>query len=200
MGNYKPGQALSIRTLAELFGTSTMPVREALRRLASEQALEVTPSRAFRVIDLSPGRAAGLFDIRKQLESYATRLAVPLMDRPTIDRLDKLEQAILAAINEENSTNYLVANYRFHFLIYTAARNPDLRSLIDGLWLRIGPFLGGILDHGFTEEFRLFHGDAVKAMKALDVEGACRAIEDDIQWATNYFLRLDEKEWRGAFT
>lgn len=189
-GRYKPGQALSIRSLTEEFGTSTMPIREALKRLAGERALEVTPNRAFRVPVLSPGRVAGLFDIRKTLELMATRLAVPRLTKRQIGALAQCEWSMRQAIDQNNASGYFTANHAFHFTLYSAAGNDDLVALIESIWIQIGPSLASTVEaHGFTDEWRLFHNEAVAALQAGDSDAACTAIENDIDWALQHFLR-----------
>ena len=68
-GAFQPGESVTIRALAEQFATSTMPVREALRRLVSESSLEMQPNRTVRVPPLSSARLVELCRIRRALES-----------------------------------------------------------------------------------------------------------------------------------
>lgn len=188
-GHYRPGQALSIRSLTEEFSTSMMPVREALKRLAAERALEVTPNRAFRVPRLDTDRIVGLFAIRKTLESMATRLAATRLRKRQLAALAQAEWAMRDAINRNDATAYFIANYNFHFTIYSACGNPDLVALIEGIWVLTGPGLSCTVEaQGFTDEWKLFHIDAVNALRAGDVETACTAIETDIEWAMRHFL------------
>ena len=67
VGDLKPGETLSIRTLADEYDHSAMPVREALRQLSSEGALVGEAKKAYRVPDLSPNEAAKLFYVRAAL-------------------------------------------------------------------------------------------------------------------------------------
>lgn len=188
-GHYRPGQAMSIRSLTEEFGTSMMPIREALKRLAAERALDVTPNRAFRVPLLETDRIVGLFAIRKTLESMATRLAAARLNKRQLTALAQAEWAMRDAINRNDATAYFTANYNFHFTIYSASANEDLVAVIEGIWVLTGPGLSSTIEaQGFTDEWKLFHIDAVTALRRGDVEAACRAIETDIDWAMRHFL------------
>src|ERR1700733_10837741 len=69
-GRNLPGERLSIRTLSQTLKVGAMPIREALDRLESQQALEPAPSCASRVPVRSRQRIAGLFDIRRHLEAF----------------------------------------------------------------------------------------------------------------------------------
>ena len=78
-GGFEPGQKLKIADLAEAFGTSAMPVREALNRLAVERALETLPSRTVRVPALSRAALQDLRETRFAIEGLAiSRAASPL--------------------------------------------------------------------------------------------------------------------------
>ena len=71
LGHYQPGDRLSMRKLASEFGTSPMPVREALKHLASENVIESAAAKAFHIPSLSDKRAADLFDLRALLDRGA---------------------------------------------------------------------------------------------------------------------------------
>ncbi len=75
LGNLKPGQTLSIRTLAEAYDHGSMPVREALRQLSSEGALVGEAKKAYRVPDLSANEATKLFYVRAALEGASAEIA-----------------------------------------------------------------------------------------------------------------------------
>jgi len=193
-GRYKPGVRLSIRTVARALKVGEMPVREALKRLSNQRALEAMPSRAFRVPTMSPERIAGLFDIRRRLEGYAAAMAVPKMSVRQIERLRAVHSTMLAAVEREDTAGYLESNYAFHFIVYTSCGNVDLVALIETVWVQTGPFLAGILDqYHFTEEWRASHMHIIEAVVARDPQSAQAAIEEDIDWGTKYFLDLKER-------
>ena len=76
-GEFRPGQSVSIRRLAEDFGTSPMPVREALRRLVAEQAFRRLSNRTFAVPEISASRLEELRSVRVLVEGKAMLKAVP---------------------------------------------------------------------------------------------------------------------------
>ena len=80
IGNFEPGKAVTIRGLAEELGTSPMPIREALRRLVAERALELLPNRRVTVPKMTPDKYRELADARVAMESLAARRALPLID------------------------------------------------------------------------------------------------------------------------
>src|SRR5215472_16623342 len=74
-GGFEPGQKLKISELATAFGTSAMPVREALNRLAAERAIESMPNRSVRVPSLSKESLRDLMDARFAVEGLAVSRA-----------------------------------------------------------------------------------------------------------------------------
>lgn len=139
VGALKPGARLITKEIADQLGTSITPVREALLRLVSAGALHATPAQAFLVPEVSQDRYNEINKIRKKLEGMAASAACAAM---TPERLNTLR--ILAAAFEEarargNVEQALQANRVFRFRVYEYAEMPTLTSLIEQLWVRIGP-------------------------------------------------------------
>lgn len=88
-GVLKPAEAVSIRKLAKSYGVSTMPVREALRQLASEGALNSAARKTFRVPDLTTKEASNLFFVRGVLEGAAAEIASQRVTTKTLSLLEK---------------------------------------------------------------------------------------------------------------
>lgn len=190
IGDYKPGDALSIRGIAGELGISMMPVREALKRLVSERALTLTSStkRSFRAATLAPKRISDLFFVRSCLEGIATELATPLLTAPQIDRLAELAEQMDDSIERGDMREYLSRNYTFHFTIYTAAGNAELVSVTESLWAQAGPFLAdGVRTVGLTRDWRRMHSEVAGAIRARDAARARQLIEQDINWGTQVF-------------
>ena len=170
-----------------------MPVRESLKRLASERALEVSGNRSFRVPVLAPKRVSDLFFIRSSLEGIATEMATPKLTATQIDRLAELAVQMDANVDGADTNGYLSRNYTFHFTIYTASGNPDLVSIIEGLWAQTGPFLAAVVrDVEMNRDWRRLHGMIAAAVGQRDAGAARTMIEKDISWGTVYFHALSE--------
>lgn len=198
VGDYRPGNALSIRTLAKLQGTSTMPIRESLKRLASERALISSMNRSFRVPSLDPKRVSDLFFVRASLEGIATELATPRLTTDQIDQLDDLARRTDRAVDTGDRRDYLARNYSFHFTIYAGAGNDELTSIIEGLWAQTGPYLAEVVNSlGMTEDWRAHHGAIARAIRVRDVGLARRLVEQDIGWGTRLFEEIASHD-RGA--
>src|SRR5271165_5400341 len=88
-GEIAPGQLITIQALADAFGVSAMPVREALQRLTAARALTVISGRSIGVPPLTRERLLDLRRVRLELESLAAMWATPNISQAEIDRLQE---------------------------------------------------------------------------------------------------------------
>ncbi|AYG60210.1 GntR family transcriptional regulator [Rhizobium jaguaris] len=140
-GNFDPGQTLTIASLAETFGTSNMPVREALRRLAAENALEVAPNGSARIPIVTLARLDDLCRARIAVEGLAAELGIPRLTATDIETLERIAAEQHAIGRSSNVYELMARNQQFHFTIYRASGSDVLLQLIETLWLRFGPYM-----------------------------------------------------------
>lgn len=192
IGEYAPGSILSIRKLAAKMGTSAMPVREALTRLASERLLISSANRSYRVAELEPKIVADQFFVRARLEGIATKLAVPNLTTRQIDQLEDLARQMVDDIQKDDNESYIVRNYSFHFSIYAAADNDELFWMIERLWAQTGPFLSqAVREEDMPDDWRILHTEIAKAIRARDADFAATLVEKDISWGTQTFQGMN---------
>lgn len=125
-----PGTRLRQEKLADVFGTSRIPVREALRALEYEGLVSSLPYRGFTVTELDADDIEEVYDLRVLLESHAVRLAVPLMTDEDLQILESLYAAMVAA---EPGDAQLAAREHFYIRLYSMTGRPRLVSLISRL-------------------------------------------------------------------
>jgi DNA-binding GntR family transcriptional regulator len=179
-GEIAPGQVVTIQSLAEAFGVSAMPVREALKRLTAAGALSLVTGRSMGIPRLSLERLEDLRRVRLSIESLAAEWAAELMEPGDLVRLKEHYELLSKASKEENVRDYLRANRAFHFTIYNAARSPTLVAMIETLWLQIGPYLNLLRGSGNYAASNATHKAMVEALTARDGEAAAKALRDDI--------------------
>jgi GntR family transcriptional regulator, colanic acid and biofilm gene transcriptional regulator len=195
IGEYFPGSVLSIRSLAKKMGTSAMPVREALTRLASERLLTSSVKRSYKVAELHPKRVADQFFLRARLEGIATSLAVPNLTGKQIDELETLAHMMVRDIDTGNNENYIVRNYNFHFSIYEASQNDELFWSIERLWALTGPYLAQIVrSQIMPADWQYLHTEIAKTIRAGNAEKASKLIEKDISWGVATFAAFTNSE------
>jgi len=139
VGAFVPGQVMSLRKLAASFGTSPMPIREALTRLVVINALEDTSSGSVRVPRLTPKKLNELFTVRELIEGLATEMACRNCTPALLKALTAINGELLDAIAKRNLIGCLSSNQRFHFTLYEAAGSEVIMPLVESLWLQFGP-------------------------------------------------------------
>jgi DNA-binding GntR family transcriptional regulator len=193
-GAFRPGQTLVIRTVAEKYGISTTPVREALQRLVAERLLVMQPNRSIAVPLLSIEKFTELYRVRCALEGLAAELATANIETKHVQRLEKLLDEIETAIVDRDSRSYLSLNEKFHFLIYERARSPLLLQLIQDRWSQVGPFFNELFeDTSYLPHANEHHRRVVAALRVGDAARVRQSIIDDISTAAQSMMpRLHE--------
>jgi DNA-binding GntR family transcriptional regulator len=189
LGHYLPGDRLSMRKLAAEFGTSPMPVREALKHLASENVIESAAAKAFHVPDLSDKRAADLFDLRALLECAAMDIVGATLSTEQIDELAALSERMDAHLKLRDFRAYMIDNQRFHFLMYRSADIPDMIAMIEQLWMKTGPSLYRGLQEADTVnlDWNSDHKRLVAAMQGGDVDRYSEILRADVRWGSEFY-------------
>jgi DNA-binding GntR family transcriptional regulator len=189
-GSFHPGQVFTIRLLAERYGISTTPVREALQRLVAERLLVMLSNRSIVVPTLSPAAFGELYRIRCELEGLAAQLATRHFKASGIARLKKTLAAMDGAIERGDRTAYRELNEKFHFSIYEKAHSPRLLEMIQGLWGQVGPVFYGLLedpDYG-GEHANVHHHELVEAIESGDADVVRQKLVDDLVAAQNALM------------
>ncbi len=179
-GDLAPGQAVTIKGLTDRLNAGMTPVREAIRRLTAEGALESLGNRRVGVPQLNSEDISELIVARQWLEIYLTRRATGRITDPDLKDMTATDGALDTAIEQGNLRAYLELNYRFHKRIYDAADAPIIAGMATGLWLRFGPSLRVVCGRIGTQNLPDKHKDILTAMRARDVQGAARAICEDV--------------------
>jgi len=189
-GALLPSLKLSIRSVADDMGTGEAPVREALKRLASERVLEGGAKRSYRVPDLDYARAVNLFNLRALLECEAAALALPRFGLTLLPELRSAAQSMGHALTSGQPEIYMRQNRKFHFLIYDQCENTDMIAMIEQLWMQTGPSLRrGIGAAEFDHSWNQHHLEIIVALEARDVATLCREMLRDIVWGAEHYTR-----------
>jgi len=190
-GEFRAGQLLGIQYLADALGTSTMPVREALRRLVAQHGLEPMRNGTTRVPLITPARLNDIRRSRVLTEGTVTEWAGPNLSPQTLDTLAQLALEITdERRTREGVPSSLEKNRIFHFTIYAAADSPVMMAMIESLWLQSGAYLRETREqlHTNNKPADRLHGSTVEALRRGDFARARQHIQEDISWV---FDRLD---------
>ena len=131
-GEIVPGQSITIQSIADAFGVSAMPVREALQRLTAEHVLTVISGRTIGVPPLSADRFYDLLRVRLEIEALAGDWAPHQITKNDLEELEKLITEMDETIQSGNMPAYIRLNRAFHFQIYFTVRAiiPTPESII----------------------------------------------------------------------
>ncbi|QXJ26104.1 GntR family transcriptional regulator [Actinomadura graeca] len=136
-GTYVPGYRLVINQLAQETGVSTIPLREALRRLQSDGLVEVVRNVGARVAVFDAEQVEHTLQILARLEGYATAISAPHMAAAQIARSREINDRMVEALEEFDPTAFTALNREFHFSIYEHCPDGHLRSLLEAEWTRL---------------------------------------------------------------
>lgn len=193
-GVYKPGP-IRVRVIAERFGVSATPVREALRRLEAEGLVSLR-NRQIVVNPLSLEEMHEIYTLRGELESFAIRKAAPHV-REDAELRSRLS-ALVADMDrfEHRPDDWRAANEEFHRLLYRKAQMPRLEQIIDQLWVAVEPYIR--LYVSTAKSFRNAqsqHRQLLEHLSAGEVDEAARVMRDHLH-ATEELLAegLSESE------
>ncbi len=184
-GKFAPGEVLVIRKLADLYGISATPIREALQRLVAERALEIAQNRSIVVPRLTLPRFEELTSIRIALEGAAGERATARFPDAALAEVKALYTSMGRAIDAHNGSLYLALNEAFHFAIYAEANAPLLLDMVRDLWVRVGPYLSRLMESAaYVPHSNDAHRMIVEALERRDGSAVRAAIEDDIRTAS----------------
>lgn len=191
-GQYVPGERLRISDLADSLGTSPTPVREAIFRLVSEQALQMTAATAITVPELGPETVSEIQFIRRLLEGASAEIAAVKVTPQEIASLRRTHEMFIKSF-PTNPHEAARQNRNFHFELAAAARLPNLYAILESLWVRMGPLLN-IFFHTELQAKRTdlqnhAHYRVLRGLERHDPVETSEAIREDIQLGETVLLK-----------
>ncbi|QCO01131.1 GntR family transcriptional regulator [Azospirillum argentinense] len=177
-GVIAPGTPLRQEELAETFGVSRMPVREALRQLEARALAEFHPHRGAVVAEISAADGADIGAIRMALEPMALRLSLPGL---TAADLDQAEELIAEMDGEADPGRMGELNRRFHMTLYARAGRPRLLALTEQHLLAADRYLRfQFAALGYRPRSQDEHRVLLAACRAGDADTACRLVTEHV--------------------
>ncbi|MBD0415048.1 GntR family transcriptional regulator [Oryzicola mucosus] len=172
-----PGTRLDETALANRFGVSRTPVREALMQLGAIGLIEIRPRRSAVVVDLPPRRVYEMFEVMAELEGMAGSLAARRLDSDSREAIATAHDRCERSAGAGDSDAYYYDNEEFHKAIYAASRSDYLAEQCAQLHQRLRPYrrlqlrVRNRLSTSFSEHCAIvdviFAGDGEAARKLL---------------------------------
>lgn len=134
-GDLKPGMRIRQEEIAERFGASRLPVREALRTLEAEGLAESEPHKGARVPRLSQHEVEVIYRMRERLEPLALVESLPQLDAADHERLEEVQRQIEETISDDKGLEkFLDLDREFHMLTYSGCAIEPLNQNVVRLW------------------------------------------------------------------
>lgn len=178
---YPPDAPLPEEALAAKLHVSRVPVREALRRLAADGLVTLTPRQGAVVSSLSPKRFLDAYRLREALETLAIRLAVPNLTPADLETLDRLDGEMRRHAIAGDPAAFFTANAEFHTVFIDRADNEYLKAVYEPLMDQMRRYRtpsadlrGGLMRS--VEE----HEAILRAARAGDADEAARLLSEHI--------------------
>lgn len=180
-GRFVPGRDVTLRGLADMLDVSPMPIREALRRLTTENALALKDNRRITVPHMTASRLEQIVEARVALETQAALRALPHINQDQLKALISLDDMVTKAIEVQDAEAYIRSNLQFHSQLYSHGPNGVILPLIESLWLQSAPFMRLVLNRiglGYLTDRHVQATDAIANRDALALK---LAIASDIR-------------------
>lgn len=194
-GELAPGSRLVELSLADQFGVSRTPVREALKRLLTEGLVMVDPSHGMIVRGINQQEVEQIYMIREVLDGLAARLATDRVSAENLARLNSLMEIMSTAVEQHNEEALVQANIRFHETMYQASQNDRLTELGRGLNDFIRRFSRtAFRSYERDKEVLEEHQAIIQALKRRDPEAAERLAREHMRKARSFLAHSSVME------
>ena len=185
-GELPDGTQLRQDVLAEEYGVSRIPVREALRQLEAEGLVTFYPHRGAVVAGLSPEEIAELFEMRALLEPDLLRRAMPRLTPEDLDKARRILNEYEASLRGGQMAGWGELNWLFHSTLYAPASRPQSMSVIQQLNRRSSRYI--------QMQLLFTHGERRAETEHRRILAACerRAVKRGCELLASHILNAGE--------
>lgn len=191
-GEYAPGTRLRQEEIAERFGASRVPVREALKMLEAEGLVTLVPNAGAWVSKLTLVECEEVYQTRERLEPLLLHYSMPHLTPRDVLELERLAQQMAET---EDVAEFLQLDRAFHMLSYAGARTLVLNDLVVRLWNTTQPYRRAYTLMIDAHNQRIVHDEhhlLVTAIREGDSDGAERTVENHIRRTRRLLARHPE--------
>ncbi|WP_159499835.1 GntR family transcriptional regulator [Microbacterium sp. 18062] len=191
-GDYAPGTRIRQVEVADRFGASRVPVREALRILENEGLVRLVANTGAWVSTLTLAECEEIYRMRERLEPLLLSYAAPMLDESALDELDELARAMSRT---DDVDVFLDLDRRFHLGSYRGTRTLQLGDLVEKLWDSTQPYRRAYTLSIGEEARRIAHEEhhlLIAALRDDDVDEAERVLAGHIRRTRRRLARHPE--------
>ncbi|MDZ4842559.1 MAG: GntR family transcriptional regulator [Hyphomicrobium aestuarii] len=197
-GELAPGEKVPEAALAERFGVSRTPMREALKVLAFENFVKLLPNKGAIVTRLTREEIDELFPIMGALEGLAGELACRNLKLKDLVHIKRLHEAMIQCYERDDWPGYAKHNRAIHEQIFQSAGNASLSQLFEQLMLRIRSvrFTARSSPEGWLEAIK-DHEEMIRALEARDGSALARTLKQHLRHKADVVERALREMERG---
>lgn len=188
-GELEPGETLRIETLAQEFGVSRTPVREAVSALEAQGLVVRQTGHAPTVFFPAGHEVREWYEMRRVLEPLAGRLALPKVTDEVVDMLASL----VDSMDDLTVTDWYGINRDFHEGLYQLAERPFLLETIDSLIRRADPYMRMYFESYDLEETQRGHRKILESVRERDDAALRDAIGSHLDHVLNRILEIIDR-------
>ena len=196
-GELAPGSPVVADSLAERFGVSRVPVREALKILEGEGRITYAAHRGYTVAKLEVSDLLEIYDLREVLESHVTRVGVPKITDAHLAQMRSAIEGMDAAADRQDMIAVGVHNRAFHFAAFEASELVHAVRMIRQLWDTTDPYRSLYfvrpLNHATLNSE---HDQIYEACAARDAQAVVRLLEVHRSHAVHDLQVMTTKGWQ----
>ncbi|MCL4288848.1 MAG: GntR family transcriptional regulator [Thermoleophilia bacterium] len=156
-GFLAPGERIGQAAVAERFGVSRLPVREALRALQNEGLVTIVPNAGARVVRLDATELDEIYWLRERLEPAAIAESVPLLTAEDLRAIREHAEEMERIAAAGDTAGWLAIDVDFHRTLLSRAPLPEVRRMIARLWNVARPYRLAYLQTSFPESLLIGH-------------------------------------------
>jgi DNA-binding GntR family transcriptional regulator len=199
-GRLPPGARLDEQSLADRFGVSRSPIRDALRQLAATRLVLYVPHRGFSVAAFDSSELKGLYEAAGEVEALCARWCALRCDAAARKHLQFVHEQGSRALNSRDVKAYARLNDELHRLIYAGAHNNVMSDIAQNLRQRLSPFRSKVF---FTTHNRMVashaeHAELIAAIVRQDGARAAAAMQEHAAHSAMNALHFFEVERDGS--
>lgn len=189
-GELHPGSQIDEKQLIAELGVSRTPFREAIAKLASDGLVEGKPYRGFSVREFSAKEINDLYALRRTLECFAIKLAVDNISNVDIDRLERILNRGVSALEVADLAGYAVHDQEFHGMIARLSGSQPLIEVLERLSLQVAMCRGvANREPGFASQAAVERDAILDALRVRDAASAAMLLDAHIAHSQNAVLR-----------
>ena len=199
-GEIRPGTRIMEPELADRFGISRTPIREAIRQLESEGLISVIPRKGAIVASISPQDISNFYELKMILEGHAARLAAKNLTENDLAKMETVNRQIEAASAKKNLSRVLDLQNEFHEIFLRACGNDKLLAIVQNLVMqfqriRLMPAMLGRIKGSIRQ-----HTEIIEAFRRKDAARAEELVRKNSLYGKNLLLRELAKVWPSPTT